>query len=201
MKMNMQYLLLAFLLAFTSPSLLAQAHQYQIGFHGLVRYQGPPPCTPDISGQMIASNTVNLPQISTTDLPGPGDTVGDTRLRFRANGCTGFNINHMWVYFSTNEDVDADGRVIPQGPQGSGDHLRFEFLDEDSGNQVKVGQGGSNSSPVVSYQGTAAPFSSSHLVSDNRVAEKTYVVRYYTPDGNVKGGNYSAVMTANFKYY
>jgi len=197
--MNIQYLFTVFMLVFSSPALLAQTvHQYQIGFHGLVRYQGPPPCTPSINGQMLTSNTINLPQISTTALPAAGDTAGDRELRFRANGCTGFNVNHMWVYFSSNEDVDADGRVIPQG---GGNHLRFEIVDKDSANLVKVGHGGSNDSPVVSYQGTAAPFSSSHLVSDNRVAEKTYIVRYYTPTGNVKGGNFSAAMTANFKYY
>jgi len=172
--------------------------EFFINFFGYVQYVPPPPCTPDITskGHILSGNTVYLYDVDDTDLANPGDTAGDTWVVFRADGCTGFNVNHMWVYFTAN-DVDGNGRVIPNGSSA----LRFELLDEDSGNRIWVGQGGGNTVPDVAIQGTAEPFSGAHLSSSYRVAEKTYRIRYYAQTGGVQAGTYVAGMTANFRYY
>jgi len=196
--MRVQYLVFPVLLAaFISLPVSAQ-NQYMVYFYGYVQYVPPPPCTPNIatSTNVQGGGTLSLHNIASSDLLNPGDTAGDTWLGFKAEGCTGFNVNHMWVYFTAN-DVDGEGRVIPNGSSS----LRFELVDEDSGNRIRVGQGGGNSTPDVATQGTAAPFSGTHLSSSSRVAEKYYRIRYYTPTGGAQSGIYSAPMTAHFRYY
>jgi len=185
--------------AFASQPVLAQ--EFLIYFYGYVQYIPPPPCTPDVTslGRVngsVNNARINLSGIKSSDLLNPGDTMNGALVQFRAAGCTGFNINHMWVYFTAN-DVDGEGRVIPNGSSS----LRFELVDEDSGNRIRVGQGGGNSTPDVTIQGTAAPFSGTHLSSSSRVAEKYYRIRYYTPTGGAQSGIYSAQMTAHFRYY
>jgi len=202
--MKIKYLISLVVLwaAFVSLPVLAQVGgEFFIYFYGHVQYVPPPPCTPDVTSSGKVNNStsnprINLSRIRSSDLLNPGDTMNGALVSFRANGCTGFNINHMWVYFTAN-DVDGEGRVIPNGSSS----LRFELVDEDSGNRIRVGQGGGNSAPDVTTQGTAAPFSGAHLTSSNRGAEKIYRVRYYTPTGGAQSGIYSAPMTAHFRYY
>jgi len=186
---------LVLLAAFISLPVLAQ-NQYMVYFYGYIQYVPPPPCTPNIITQRNFGNVVNLGNVTSSDLLGPGDTMNGALVQFRASGCTGFNVNHMWVYFTAN-DVDSEGRVIPNGSSS----LRFELVDVDSGNRIRVGQGGGNTSPDVAIQGTAEPFSGTHLSSSNRIAEKYYRIRYYTPTGGAQSGIYSAPMTAHFRYY
>jgi len=196
-----QHVLWLMLVMACPPSLAQHSQVFETRFYGYVQYVPPPPCTPDVfaSGHIVVGSVVDLPSVNYTEMPNPDDTKGDTLVTFRANGCTGFNINHMWVYFTTGAGTDIEGRVIPNGSSD----LRFELRDEDSGNLIRVGQGGSNSSPDVATQGTSEPFSGTHLSSAWRVAEKVYRIRYYTPTGLTQSstGNFSAPMTAHFRYY
>jgi len=105
----------------------------------------------------------------------------------------------MWVHFES-PNVDLDGRIVPNNSVA----LRFEILDPDlpaPGNLIKVGGSSAAGTLPGAGQGTSVKFSSSHFISSHRVAEKTYIIRYYTPTGSVQKGAYSAQMTANFIYY
>jgi len=179
------------------PLLAMDPPGVEIRFHGYVQYWAEPPCTPDIRHHeyIDKSGAIKLDTINISDLSVAGSVAGDTWVTFGAFGCTGFDVNHMWVYF-TSPFVDSDGRVIPHGHS----QVRFEIVDDDSGNRIKVGQGGGGVSPDVPTQGTAATFSGS-VLSNQRTAEKTYVIRYYAQQPVTVGGYPSAAMTANFRYY
>jgi len=154
-------------------------------------------CTPNIQRQMVGGNNVTLPQPETDDLNAEGKVYGNVTLHFRASGCTG-NVNNMWVYF-TSANVDGNGRIIPNNSSS----LRFEIRNNNvNGNLVRVGSNGSSTgSSPTSTQGTAVSFSGSGpLTNPNRVADKYYGIRYYA-QAAVPAGDYSATVTANFKYY
>jgi len=158
-----------------------------------------PACTPNIQRQLVpgannTSNTVTLPDVYTDNLNAAGKVYGNVTLQFRASGCTG-NVNHMWVHFTTSKNVDSAGRIRPD----NGKQLYFEIRNNNiNGSLIKVG-GSAGNSPNSS-QGTATPFSGSHPENSNRIADKYYGIRYYA-GGVVVAGNYSAPVTANFKYY
>jgi len=175
-----------------------------IYFYGYVHPYIPPPCTfnVDTRGHInnSSSNVVVLSKAGIPALRNAGNRVLGANVRFSSRGCTGLYIDYMWVYFSAG-NVDIEGRVIPSGGSGV---LRFELVDADSGNRIKVGTPSSNPpQPDVSYQGTAAQFQGPIMTNQIREAVKYYQVYYYTPTGLTLGdvGQYSATMTANFVYY
>jgi len=159
-------------------------------------------CTPSLQGQLVpgqsnTANVVNLPDVYTNDLDQAGKKYGDVTLHFRAKGCAS-NVNNMWIYF-TSANVDSNGRIIPNNSSS----LRFEIRNNSaSGNLVKVGSSGSSTGNTPnSTQGTAVSFSGENpLTNTNRVADKYYGIRYYA-HADVPAGDYSATITANFKYY
>jgi len=175
-----------------SATVLAQSISFTVS--GKVKQSA---CTPNIQRQMMGGNNVSLPQVETDFLKAAGSVYGNVDLHFRASGCTG-NVNNMWVYF-TSANVDGNGRIIPNNSSS----LRFEIRNNNvSGNLVRVGSNGSSTgSSPTSTQGTAVSFSGSNpLTNPNRVADKYYVIRYYA-QAAVPAGDYSATVTANFKYY
>jgi len=182
--------------ALGSAQSLAQSISFTV--NGTVKQSA---CTPNLQRTMVGGNTVDLPEVETDDLNQQGKTWGNTTIHFKAEGCTG-NVNNMWIYF-TSANVDSNGRIIPNNIPHSGNPLRFEIRNNDpSGPRVKVGSSGSNAgnAPDTS-QGTAVSFSGANpLTNPNRVANKYYGIRYYA-NAAVPAGDYSATVTAHFKYY
>jgi len=159
----------------------------------------PSACTPNIQqelrpGSYNTANAVTLPNVDVSDLGYAGATWGNVTLQFRASGCTGY-VDYMWVHF-TSSNVDGNGRIIPNNSS----QLRFEIRNNDvNGSLVRVG-GSAGSSPNAN-QGTAVSFSGSHPANSSRTANKYYGIRYYAQMAVTSTGNYSATVTANFKYY
>jgi len=158
-----------------------------------------PACTPSLQQELMpgsdnTSSVVSLHAVNLWQLDEAGKTAGGVTIQFRASGCTG-HVNNMWVHF-TSANVDSAGRIIPNGSS----QLRFEFRDNDpSGAFIRV-NGNAETTPGAE-QGTTSAFSGSHPANSNRVATKSYGVRYYAQNPVTQAGNYSASVTANFKYY
>jgi len=160
-------------------------------------------CTPNIAREMshasgggsATANSVTLPDVVATSLDTAGKVFGNTRIEFKASGCTG-NVNHMWVHF-TSTNVDSNGRIIPT--TGSTE-VRFQIFDNSFGG-TRIHVGGTGGTQPGANQGTASAFSGSHPANANRVATKYYGFNYYAEAPVTTIGNVSAQVTANFKYY
>jgi len=166
-------------------------HEVFVNINGELKQ---PACTPNLQGQMVSGNAVSLPDVYTDDLNAQNKVYGNVTLHFRASGCTG-NVNNMWVHF-TSANVDGNGRIIPNNSSS----LRFEILNDNvNGTLIRVGGSAANS--PNSNQGTAVLFSGADpLTNPDRVADKYYGIRYYA-QAAVPARDYSASVTANFKYY
>jgi len=151
-------------------------------------------CAHSISGPGVSGNTVTMPTIPVDLLNAAGKTAGDRVLTVSVKNCTTQGINNMWVYFTSPNTLEG-GRIVPATRPSN--QLLLELLNNNaSGSLVHVG--GTAGLQPNANQGTAAALSGNN---PSRSADKSYVLRYYAKGAITSGGNVSAQLTYNIRYY